>query len=169
MTNAYIGELINKYAIEFSLRPDVIAAIIIQESNGDTFAIRYEGSFYQALLANKKRSELSGFVPYPTPTLETEKRARATSWGLMQVMGDTARWCAKHSSNYLSSLCEPDIGVHAGCATLSYYLSKERGDYHRALSRYNAGRPDSQRGLIYAKEVLSRIDRGEHLRFFAGS
>lgn len=162
------GPLINKHALAMGLRPDVVAAVIIQESNGEPFAARYEDAFYQALLANKKRQELAGFVPYPTPTLATEKRLRATSIGLMQVMGDSARWIGKVTANYLTVLCEPDIGIEVGCKVLKFYLDKERGDYHRALSRYNSGRPDSQRGMRYAEEVLGRVSRGEHLRFFSG-
>ena len=164
-----IAELINKYAIEHDLRPDVITCVILQESGGSPFAFRFEPGFYKKYLVNKTRVELTGWVPgiQELPNLETEKQARATSWGLMQVMGETARWCAKTTFPYLTILCDPEKGIEAGCLVLAYYLNKEKGDYRRALARYNAGSV-SVTGLEYADKVLERIRKEEHMQFFKG-
>lgn len=170
MTDPFsIGELINKHALAHSLRPDIIAAIIIQESNGSTFSNRFEPGFYDRYIAHRDRSELGGWVPEPgsIPTLVTEKYNRAFSWGLMQVMGNTARELGQSTAPYLTSLCDPDRGIDVGCRVFAHYLGREDGNYKRALARYNAGSVTTT-GLTYAEKVLSRIEKGEHLRFFQG-
>ncbi len=158
------AELINRHALANDVRPDIVACIILQESNGDTFAARFEPDFYRTYLKDKTRDRLSGWVPSASelPSFDTEKMFRSTSWGLMQVMGDTARWCAGVKDRYLSRLVDPDRGIDAGCRVLAYYLAKEKGDYTRALARYNAGSV-SERGLQYAKKVLTRLENREHL------
>lgn len=166
ITPQFLGEIINRHALAHGLRPDIVAAVIIQESNGNPFAIRYEEGFYSRYLANKKPEDLNGLVP--RGDFATELRSRAYSWGAMQVMGDTARWCAGVTQPYLSALCDPDVGIEAGCKVLAYYLKKESGDYFRALTRFNAGDPESTKGKQYARTVLARIDKKEHLRFFVG-
>ena len=162
-----IRELINQYAIRDNLRPEIIACVIIQESAGNTFANRFEPGFFQAHLSGKKRNELAGWKPSPgdIPNLATELNNRSTSWGLMQVMGDTARWCAKVTNPYLTSLCDPDQGISAGCRVLSYYLAKNNNDYFKALTCYNAGYPNSPIGKEYAKSINDRFNRKEHLRY----
>ena len=157
-----LAAIINKYALACNLRPDIVACVILQESGGDTMACRYEKQFYETYLANKAKAQLAGFVP-PKASLDTEKNGRAISWGLMQVMGDTARWCAKFSGNFFTSLCDPDIGVRVGCLVLAHDLEMEKGNYIAALSRYNSGTSNSTLGLKYANEVLARALRKEHL------
>jgi hypothetical protein len=156
-----IAELVNKHCITYDLRPDVVVAIIIQESKGDTFAWRWEEKFYETKLKDKKRGDLAGFVPAGLPSFPDELLQRSCSYGLMQVLGDTARWCAKVQAPYLTALCDPDRGIEAGCRVLSFYLARANNDYHKALTGYN-GSP------IYPIEVFSRIERGEHFEWFQG-
>lgn len=166
-----LGEIVNRTALKYGVRVDVVMCIVLQESNCNPFAFRYEPAFYSTYVASKGRSELTGWVPKPndTPSLDSEKMARSTSWGLMQCMGDSARWCAKFSNPYLTALCDPELGVDAGCQILKYYLDKEKGDYRRALSRYNAGTATSERGKAYAEKIFKRIENKEHLKFLKGS
>ena len=163
-----LSPLVNNHAILNNLRADIVMCIILQESGADTFANRFEPAFYDKYLKDKSRNELTGFVPPSIPTLITEKHNRATSWGLMQVMGETARWCAKVTAPYLTTLCDPDRGIDAGCRVLSYYLGLENEDYPRALARYNAGNPNSPVGRQYADIVANRVIAGEHLKYFNG-
>ena len=95
LSKRQIGELINKHCIALDLRTDVVACIVIQESNGDTFAWRWEEQFYYNKLASRPRESLAGFVPKAgtLPSLVDECLQRSCSYGLMQVLGDTARWC----------------------------------------------------------------------------
>lgn len=160
----YIGGLINKYAIKYSLRPEIVAAIIIQESDGDTWAWRPEDEWYDKNLKGKGRGDLAGFVPPPgtLPSLMGELRQRSCSFGLMQVLGDTARWCGKVTSPFLSVLHDPDRGIDTGCRVFQFYLKRAKGYYPAALKMWNGS-------MVYADEVLQRVEHGEHKRFFEGA
>ena len=167
-----LGEIINRQSIAHDVRPDIVACIIAQESgktiNGafvcDTFAWRWEEKFYADKLVGKKSNELAGWVPVSgtLPSLTDEKLQRSCSYGLMQVLGDTARWCGKVTAPFLTVLCDPDRGIDVGCRVLSFYLGRAKGDYRAALKGYNGA-------WTYADEVLGRVARGEHLKFFKGS
>jgi soluble lytic murein transglycosylase-like protein len=83
----------------------------------------------------------------------TEAYARGFSWGLMQVMGQTAREMGV-SSLHLSTLCDPAVGLTVGCKILRKKVESACGDVHRALLAWNGGaNPD------YADEVLARLSR----------
>lgn len=53
--------------------------------------------------------------------------------GLMQVMPFWPRQLGMHNSQ----LVEIPHNIRMGCTILKYYLQRERGDYSRALARYN--------------------------------
>jgi len=174
------GAIINDMAIRHELPPPIVAAVILQESGGNTGAIRYEPVFFDMYVKDKRRSDLAGWVPdmNSTPSLWTEKIGRSHSWGLMQVMGDTARWCGRlvprsqdplDPARYFTALCMPEIGIDIGCRVLAFYLAKEStGDtdtrMRRALSRYNSGTPNSLRGLAYAAKVLAHVSSRRYLK-----
>jgi soluble lytic murein transglycosylase-like protein len=83
----------------------------------------------------------------------TEAYARGFSWGLMQVMGQTAREMGLASA-HLSSLCDPAINLTVGCKLLKKKLDSARGELHKALQSWNGGaNPD------YAEEVIARLSR----------
>jgi len=83
----------------------------------------------------------------------TEAYARGISWGLMQVMGQTAREKGA-SSLYLSTLCDPAVGLAVGCRILRQKLEAAGGDATRALLAWNGGA-----NRDYADEVLARVGR----------
>lgn len=174
LTSSHLGEIVNRKALQYGLRADIVMCIILQESRANPLAARYEKHIHAALLP-KKRNEMSGWVPDADyddeelePSLDTEKALRAHSWGLMQVLGETARWCAKFRGPWLHALHEPELGVDIGCKVLSFYL-KKNGTYDKALAAYNAGIPTSTLGQQYARKVLSRLSAGEHKRFLQGN
>ncbi len=71
--------------IYHGLDPALVCAIIEQESTWNPHAIRYESAFfakYVAPLFTNNKVE---------PPTNTEAHSRAISWGLMQVMGQSAR------------------------------------------------------------------------------
>lgn len=160
-------DIIKSKCLGLNLRPDIVACIILQESAGNTFAHRVEEQFYDSYIKNKRLSELSGWTPSTPgsngqPSIATEKRARSESFGLMQVMGESARSIAKYTNPFLTTLCVPENGIEVGCRILSYYLKREAGNYERALARYNAGRPDSEAGKAYAKKIMDRVKAKEY-------
>jgi soluble lytic murein transglycosylase-like protein len=123
-----------------SLAPDLVCAVIEQESAWDAHAIRYEPAFRARYVA-------------PLGLTPTEEIARSMSWGLLQVMGQVAR---EHSfeGKFLSELCEPAAGLDIGCAVLAAKLAAAAGNVPRALALWNGGA-----NVGYAAEVLARIPR----------
>ena len=116
------------------LDPELVAAIVMTESSGNKYAIRYEPAF---------------LVRYVEPTMDdsrfascghriTEKISRATSWGLMQVMGLVARENG-FKGKFLSQLCNPKIGLDMGCFHFAKLLRRHDGDNIRGLLAYNGG------------------------------
>src|SRR5262249_45063110 len=132
-----IAPLIKKYAEQNNLEKEIVAGLIWQESRGETYAYRYEPDFFRRYLEGRKRTELNGFVPALLPTLESEKSARATSWGLMQIMGETARELG-FNEQYLTRLLCPDVNISLGCDFL-WQLLKRFETSDRALLAWNGG------------------------------
>ena len=159
--------LVLQFASLYSLDPKIIAALVYQESKGNSAAHRYEDAFYIKYVAKKTSSTLLGYVPSNSgqlPTLDTEKRDRAYSYGLAQVMGQTARELGYKKNDLLNLCIIPADGLAYGCAylkkkfdaTSSAIPQIER--YRTALLGYNGGSdPD------YDDKVLSHITSGKYL------
>ena len=75
--------LAQRAAEAHALWPELVCAIVEQESAWNPWALRYEPAFYERYIAPQIAR---GAIPDVT-----ESRARAFSWGLMQVMGQVAR------------------------------------------------------------------------------
>lgn len=126
----------------------LVCAIVEQESAWNTYAIRYEPGFRARYVA-------------PLGLPPTEEIARSISWGLMQVMGQVAR---EHGfdGKFLSTLCDPALGLDLGCAVLASKLSAAQqsgqgsaaSEIIRALQLWNGGSNPN-----YAAEVLARLPR----------
>lgn len=161
-----IPELVNKWSSHYNVRPDIVAAMIVQESGGNPLAYRFEPKFYERRLAFRSREKLSGHVPPPPPlgvNLISEKIARATSWGCMQIMGETARSALGFKNNHITALVDPDINIEMGIRYLASLLAKfsnlpEKERYTKALTLYN-GSPD------YPPLIFSHIQHNRHLKF----
>jgi soluble lytic murein transglycosylase-like protein len=112
------------------LWPEVVCAIVEQESSWNPWALRYEPAFYQKYIAPQlARGNIADL---------TESRARAFSWGLMQVMGQAAR---EHGFNgaSLAALCDPAAGIEIGCRVFAAKLAAAEGNVARALLLWNGG------------------------------
>jgi len=135
-------------AREAGCDPAIVCAICEQESGWNEWAIRYEPLFFdhyvRPLLA--KPVAQGGIRDY------TEARARAFSWGLMQVMGQVAR---EHGyAGPLPMLCDPETGLKIGVAVWKGKLACAGGDVAKALELYNGGGNPK-----YAREVLARREK----------
>src|ERR1700690_3953547 len=122
----------------------LVCAVVEQESGWNPWAMRYEPLFFAKYVAplytNNKVSA-------------TEAYSRGISWGLMQVMGQTARERGV-TSPFLSALCEPSAGLAIGCRILRQKLEAAGSEARKALLAWNGGgNPD------YAEEVLARMGR----------
>lgn len=152
------GALINAFSVKYSLRPDVVAALIFQESKGYPFAIREEigSGFYNRYV----KDPLLGFVPKRI-TKQTEKYLRAFSFGLCQIMGQVARERG-FAGESLGQLFDPAINIELGCKILRAHLDRFKGStedaaYRAALLRYNGGGdPD------YPNKVFNHILTGAY-------
>jgi soluble lytic murein transglycosylase-like protein len=121
-------------AATHKLPADLVKAIIQVESSGNTFAIRYEPGFFTRYVP--KDAQRFG------ASLDTERTARAMSFGLMQVMGQVARELGCKEP-FLSALCDPVTGIHYGCLLLAKLRDKYKAvhGWDGVISAYNQGSP----------------------------
>lgn len=159
-----IGEYLAERCSHHGLDPTLMAAVIFQESRGDLWAYRYEPGFFTKYLDFRTRKMLSGYVPPAGKvTLRTEKHGRATSWGLFQVMGESARWKGGFTGVYLTELLDPYININVGLKFFSYLLSTvptERdftAQRIKTLLKWNGG-GDPQ----YPSKVMAHIKTGDY-------
>lgn len=129
-----IRNLISAQAKFNSISPDLITGIVWVESGGNPFAVRYEPRFFERYIGQKR---LNGFVPRFVSD-DTERNLRATSFGLMQIMGNTAREQG-FKREFLTELLDPELNLSIGCHYFSKLLDKADNDTTLALYWWNAG------------------------------
>lgn len=140
-------------AERYDLPPEIVAAMVHQESAGDPRAMRHEPSWRYWYTAHGSLAAPRGV------SLPTERMQQATSWGLMQVMGAVAREleCAEP---FLSELCcNAALGLDLGCAYLAKLRRRFGSEIERAVSAYNAGSPqprDSKQWADYVVPIMGR-------------
>lgn len=132
MNNPY-QSLIATVTQRHGLPAEIVTAVCSVESAFNALAVRFEPAVYSRL-------------PLPRPvapcSAETERWARAASWGLLQVMGQTARGLGFDGA-YLSALSISETGLEYGCQLLAQLvkLYKPRFDWPGVVAAYNAGHP----------------------------
>ncbi len=139
-------EILDRVARELGLDPDLVRAIVLIESSGDPWAVRYEPAFYYRYV----RGKIPGISI-------TEEVARATSWGLMQVMGQVARERG-FQGKFLSALCDPETGLRFGALHLKRFLDRH-GDVEKAVAAYNAGSPRMANGRFVNQAYVDKVMR----------
>lgn len=142
MTPENLQAMAREAAVIQELDPALVCAVIEQESGWNTWAVRFEPEF--------ERRYIHPALP-SAPT--TEELSRAISWGLMQVMGQTAREFG-FKSPYLSAMCDPQIGIEVGCTVLSAKLKHAKGDTQKALLLWNGGT-----NKAYPIQVVARMNK----------
>jgi len=139
---------------------EVMASMIWQESGGNPYAMRYEPGFYAKYLAPHTETTLPAYTKRNIPTFNTELRLRAFSFGLMQIMGQTARETG-FQSPFLSTLFLPEINIVWGCRYFKKLLDSKKNDYPSAIARYN-GHGDAANE--YAKKILLHVRNKNYLK-----
>lgn len=125
-------------ALNHGLDPALVCSVIAHESDGwQQYAVRYEPGFYRRYIESMKGLG------------DTEKTMRATSFGLMQVMGQVAREQG-FDGKYLTELLEPLNALTHGCRRLKRALDKNGGDVPAALLDYNGGGNANYPDLVMA-------------------
>jgi len=125
-------------ATQHLLDPVLVCSVVEQESAWDTWAVRYEPAFQTRYID-------------PLNLSATETMCRSTSWGLMQVMGQTAYEAGFRAK--APTLLSPALGLYWGCTVLAKKLRKAQNDVEKALLLWNGGA-----NKLYPAEVLARMD-----------
>lgn len=135
-------------ALGYSLDPVLVCAVVEQESSWNTWSARFERAWAMRLMGPEGAGLLSGFKG--PATKETEIAGRSHSWGLMQVLGQTAR---EQGCNlpFLNQLCDPEFGLDFGCKVLAMKLKVAVGDVRRGLLFYNGGGNHDYPGQVLAR------------------
>lgn len=159
LQKARIKKYVHFFAGQYTLDPALVASVIWQESKGDPWAHRYENKFFLRYLASvASRKDLRGYVP-PSGgqiSLSTEVRDRSYSWGVMQVMGETAREF-NYQEESLAKLLRIPENIEIGCKILDAKIKKANGNIEEGLLFWNGqANPD------YGKEVLSHLASREY-------
>lgn len=122
---------ITRVATHAGLLPALLGAFVAVESSGNPDAVRFEPN-YRYLSDIQANADRLGISP------EAEKKNQQTSWGLVQIMGATARWLGFRDP--MEKLCEPETGLLWGCIYLSRLINKYK-TLEDAVASYNAGSP----------------------------
>lgn len=134
-------DLAKQTALAHQLDPLLVCAVVEQESGWNPFAIRYEPAFYEKYIVPLKLKNA------------TDAQARSFSWGLMQTMGQVAIE-AGVAVRFLSELCDPYVGLNAGCVILKAKLARAGGDIAKGLLYWNGGG-----NSYYPSEVMARMEK----------
>lgn len=125
MTQTELQAIAVGAALNAGLDPALVCAVCARESSWNPDATRYEAGFFSRYIESMKGLS------------EEEKTNRATSYGLMQIMGQTAR--EQGFDGPLESLKEPLNAVTQGCRKLKHCLALSGGNVEGALLHYNGG------------------------------
>lgn len=151
LMNGPLWGIVQKHASLHKIDPLIVASIILQESAGNTWAVRFEPGW-------KYSKDVGFWAKKVGSSLKTESNLQSTSFGLMQVMGAVAR---EHGfDGWLTELCNPEMGISVGVKHLAGYL-KRWGFIWDAVSAYNQGSPRKDSDGIYwnADYVVSVKDK----------
>ncbi len=124
----------------------LVKAIILTESSDNTWAVRYEPHWRWFFSPKQWARRLK-------ITDKTERSLQANSWGLMQIMGATARELG--FTRPLVRLCEPMLGVEYGCRYLKKQLDRYSGDVYKAVAAYNAG--SARRSVLHPSKFKNQV------------
>ncbi len=102
-----INTLITQYGLLFSIPTTWMQAIITQESQFNTYAIRYEPN-YRYTYKPEYYAKASALV-----SLNTEMMTQKMSWGLAQIMGGLAR--EQGHNGLMGELLDPETNIKHLC------------------------------------------------------
>lgn len=147
--------MIETAATDHQLPVEIVRAVVQQESSGNDDAMRYEPGFDRRY--NLKTGD---YVP-ACCSRDTEEVGRATSWGPMQIMGQTARELGFRG--WFPELCEPEVGLDWCCRYLRRLADRYLADggWPVVLRAYNGGSGNRHNlANTYPDHVLARIPGG---------
>lgn len=164
---------IERVAQHYRLDPDVVEAMVLQESGGNEWAWNPEPHYrylWNVRSAKPFRAvtpaEVASKVPpRDFPALggdrDQEWWAQQASWGLLQIMGAVAREQGFRGL-YLTELSNPTLNLDLGCRYFAGLLRWARGDTWQAVAAYNGGRggwrgPQPQTHVAKVQQWQSKV------------
>jgi soluble lytic murein transglycosylase-like protein len=138
----------------------LIAAVIQEESRFDQWATRAEPRYYKN--RKVKRAALRWIRAHPGgPSTFTEIADRSRSYGLMQIMGETAREQG-FAKPFLAELYIPDNAIAHGAMLMKKLLARYKNDTLSAISAYNQGSAKKRRGVFANARYVYRVTIAWH-------
>lgn len=154
MTKDELVALAKKFAAVHKLNPVLVCAVVEQESKWNPWVNRYEPAFEtNPKYKDKIIAGAQVFVHSVTyeVSLPTEIKNRCDSWGLLQLLGQTAREFGAKCP--LPQLSDPEYGLDWGCTVLAKKINvMASGNVAAGLEHYNGG-ADAH----YADKVFARM------------
>lgn len=145
--------LIRETSRTHGLDPFTVAAVVSRESEGNPWVMRREPDYPYLFDREARQAVRRKDVNSQTfPGGPVEMLGQTQSWGLMQVMGATARQMG-HEGPF-SSLLDPATNLEIGCRLLAH-LQARWGEFD-GLAAYHAGNPAT--GASYASDILRRAE-----------
>lgn len=142
--------LLKKYCRSFGLDSFLVEAIIEIESGWNAWAVRYEETSPYLVVPTK-------FANLNKISIASERICQKMSWGLMQILGSTARFCGY--SGPLTALCDPDRGMNWGCKYLQK-IYQEHALTNDIIASYNAGSPKKKEDGTYKnQEYVDKVQK----------
>jgi hypothetical protein len=146
-------------ASKYALPPALLAAVTQTESRFEPWATRFEPAYPNNPRVRRAAKQWKK-THKDLPNLATEIDDRSRSYGLMQVMGETAREQGFAAPN-LAELYIPKNAIEHGALLLRKLLDRYHGDTLSAISAYNQGNNRKRNGRFANFEYVYRVHCAE--------
>lgn len=151
ITQGDLVALAQATAIKYGLDPALVCGICEQEC-GDRKPDPSTGREQWNTWAFRNEPGYDSKYIKPLHKAATEEVARSCSWGVTQLMGESARELGY--TGYIPELFDPSVGLDWGCRWFKHKLELAGGNTHRALELWNGGGDPT-----YADQVLARVEK----------
>lgn len=133
---------------------DLVAAIVTVESTWNPCAYRFEPGLHKHMvqdikLDTKLAMKIAALARAQRFSPESEVALQCSSFGLMQILGSTAR--GEGFDGYLPELFQPEVGLEWGIKFLQR-LQRKYSDERDVIAAYNAGSPRRNEDGTYVNQ-----------------
>lgn len=135
--------IVHREAEQSRLSAPLLEAIITVESRWNPWALRMEKNFAYVV-------DIERHAKFSQITAETERTLQRMSFGLMQIMGGTARSIGFIGP--LATLLDPEANVHWGARYFTR-LTQQYTMVTDQIAAYNAGRARRDLGGLYINQA----------------
>ena len=138
--------LIYSECIRLRCNPNIIAAIVSTESNGNPYAVRYEERYSYVL----SEEEIESHAKYNSVTNITELVNQKHSVGLMQIMFANMR-AQGFKGSFAESFGQKE-NLHHGIIFFNNLFDRYDNSFEDAVSAYNQGSPRKNKNGKYSNQ-----------------